>query len=1804
MFFYINKKNISKSMLVLIWGLAILIVGCFSRKRDESNILPTVPLVDNKAIWEELLSNTINRLKLLPTNEQWIASETEFVKNWHFEEIKLLADIELEDKEFQYLQSHKTLVSSVATSSIENLDYNFIINSNAVSTGSVNVHFWEDIFISNIISKEAYIKTLDNRKIPSNTLYTIFDLLNFKLSNLSKNNLNLSIDKNEIILGNYTKKISENKRRLLTLAQTLDLFTANPLIIVDNLGNQTKVNKFFDVKKIIGIDEICKKLEESPLIGLLPVYKDFLLYRGGVYKPLGSELIGYTSFIILNFDKEKGTVLGRLNWTTKWGENGYFRIKSEYIPAIAWTISLHESDISSIVEHPKNKNSNDPTIFDNLLSGNGGIADIIVLEKCPLVEFGPITKYVSSKSVEIIWINKHNNAEYEIELFDSKASYRYRPSIKNSTIYASATISYVNINDLKPSTDYNWRLLYKSQDGTVSQSSVYNLVQTSLLATSQPNLPVIFNISVSNITSQSAKISWQTDVDSYGRVVFQPQNATQTYIKHDWRLTRLHTVTLSGLIGGTTYYFTIQAWNNNLATTTSDPEIFQTNEITPPIISDVSAVEITPYEATIVWLTNEPTVGQVEYGLTAGYGWYTPFSSEYKKTHRMKIKDLKPNTTYFFRIRAKDLSGNETESTSFSFATLSDLDLRPNIILVASATSISTSSALIVWQTLKDSTSLVEYGTSQALGSQTSIITTYKTSHVMAITGLLPDTLYYYRVRSKDQQGFEAISELLTFKTLKNVLILPLVIENATATAISDTSATIVWTTNIPARSYVEYGTTPAYGFISRKTTELRYSHLIKITGLLPDKEYYYRIISEDEYGNIASQALLPFKTLDTIPPQIRNISVVTVTGSSASIIFSTSEPSFSKIEYGTNNYDFQILNPANVATTTHHYTITSLTPATTYKFRIIAWDKANNLSFSSDQYIKTVDTILPQIWNIRAEEVTNNSAKILWNTDKQCTSLVIYGPSSNNYTSTSTFDPTFKQNHSIKITFDPTISNQWFYRVISKDRLGNETISGENSFTVPLIITNLQVSNITDSSASVTWKTTRPATSMVEYGTNPNLNLQEPQFVDPLKLLSSHSIDLLNLQSNTIYYYRVKSKDLFGNTAVSPLQTFLTLPSTQPPVISNIVVYNITDFSAAVSWNTNSPTTGYVEVGLEPYKYIQKIVSVGGLKTSHSVNLTNLLSGRNYYFQIFVTDTNGRTSSSTIQTFTTTGIKRPLISNLRVFDINDRSVRLEWNTDDACYSEIRYGITNNLELRINSGNIATTSHSIIITNLQPDTTYFYKITCKNANTGLESSTSLASFTTLDITPPLIYDLQVINVGTTTATIMWKTDEPATRQLIYWFLGSTIYQTSSNTILNKVHQVTLSGLTPATIYYFKAISSDKYGNLGYSEIATFSTLDLLPPQVSNISIIANNGLVATITFDTDKPSLAWVDYGTTTAFGNTRPLSPTQYLTSHTIVLDNLQQGVTYWYRIKAVDKHGNTTITRNYAFTNLDLLPPVISSVRTTNITENSVTILWRTDERSKSIVDYGPTQLLGSTISRDVFTTDHSITISLLSSNTKYYYKIKAQDMYGNISEAGIFSFETLDKTPPDFVVLPSATAILEESAVVSFITNEPTIAKVEYGQNTIFSNYVESNSFISTHVVVLDNLKPLTTYYYRVKIRDKASIETTSEIYSFTTPAVLIIQNIRVTNLTATQATLLWDTTVPAYCEISHGRTLPLPFSNIPEDNVPGVGAPFTSSHTVNLNLVGPYVPGTYYYFMINATTSNGIRKNSGLRYFLTP
>lgn len=339
--------------------------------------------------------------------------------------------------------------------------------------------------------------------------------------------------------------------------------------------------------------------------------------------------------------------------------------------------------------------------------------------------------------------------------------------------------------------------------------------------------------------------------------------------------------------------------------------------------------------------------------------------------------------------------------------------------------------------------------------------------------------------------------------------------------------------------------------------------------------------------------------------------------------------------------------------------------------------------------------------------------------------------------------------------------------------------------------------------------------------------------------------------------------------------------------------------------------------------------------------------------------------------------------------------------------------------------------------NLDETIEYSYKIKSVDANGNTSAFSSVITDTPngsggTDLSTPTVSSVSSSSVTATSATITWTTDKLS---------NSTVYleATSSYPGSNKAdydssqgnpsvvtsHSVVLSGLSPSTTYSFLVESVDANDNSGTSSNNSYQFTTSAGPQITNVSVTSVLDDQAVITWKTSNvTSTSYVIFSKNADLSNpTTTRGSDDLVSTHSITLTGLDIGTTYYFYVRSTDGSANTSENKRvlngapqyYSLsTTVDTVDPVISSVTVKLTGEKGATITWTTDENSTSTVNWGTTTSLGQTTEiTDIFTTYHSISLTNLTTSTKYYFTVSSTDNSGNSSTSSQSNFTTSSAT-----------------------------------------------------------------------------------------------------------------------------------------------------------------------------------------------
>jgi len=188
--------------------------------------------------------------------------------------------------------------------------------------------------------------------------------------------------------------------------------------------------------------------------------------------------------------------------------------------------------------------------------------------------------------------------------------------------------------------------------------------------------------------------------------------------------------------------------------------------------------------------------------------------------------------------------------------------------------------------------------------------------------------------------------------------------------------------------------------------------------------------------------------------------------------------------------------------------------------------------------------------------------------------------------------------------------------------------------------------------------------------------------------------------------------------TAVQEFFSGIKLPfvsrDTVPPVIDSVQVDDITETGAVVVWNTDEPATSQVMI-CDPSGRCTWTDLDETLVTKHSVVLSGLEPGLTYHLTITSTDAKGNQSLSEKDFTTKGGVVALSISGITVSGITEHGATIGWSTNQPAKGQVEYGTTTAYGAATPLSEALSTTHKVVLSGLNPNTTYHYRVRVQGA---------------------------------------------------------------------------------------------------------------------------------------------------------------------------------------------------------------------------------------------------------------------------------------------------------------------------------------------------------------------------------------------------------------------------------------------------------------------------------------------------------
>ncbi len=802
-------------------------------------------------------------------------------------------------------------------------------------------------------------------------------------------------------------------------------------------------------------------------------------------------------------------------------------------------------------------------------SGNSGTIQAITSPYSLPVPTAQAATFVTTSSFFANWANVILASGYLIDISTSSTFDTYIPGGQDLNVGNNLTTL---ISGLSPNTTYFYRVRAYDGTGTSANSS------TISLTTSSGGLNTPAANPATNITGISFSANWGSVSGATGyRLDVSTTPAFSSFVVGFQNLDvgNVFAKSVTGLIANTTYYYRVRAYNASSTSGNSATITVKTLASSVPAPTATAATDISTNHFTANWIS---VGGALGYQLDVSTnGAFTTFVSGFHNADEGNITSvlvggLTANKTYFYRVRAYDLNGSGPYSGTISLTTMPNPPPAPT---AKAATVVTNSGFTANWN-----------AASGAAGYRLDVATTNSFSDFVPgyqdldvagvltkkITGLAFGTIYYYRVRAYNVTGTSGNSATITVTTTPNPPSPPTALP---ATALATNAFTANWLLVTNATGYrLDVSTVSNFSTFVTGFQNLSLGNVSNkaVTGLSPDKAYFYRVRASNAGGASANSATITLTTLPTPPPApvASGATSITNSGFNANWKASTGATGY-RLDVSTNtafsNFvaGYQNLDVSNVLTTA----VIGLNGGTTCYYRVRAYGPGGSSASSARITATTLpNPPVPPVVN-PATSVTTTSFTANWT---KVTGATGYRLDISTNSAFDSFLAGFQNldagNAALRAVSGLSAGNSYYYRL----RAYNTGGTGSNSATIavatiPPAPTTNTPTGITSSGFTANWNAANGATGYrLDVATNSTFTsfVSGFQNLDVSNVLSAPVTGLL---ASKTYFYRLRAYDASGTSANSTTNSVKTLPPQPPSLATTLQGGNL-----IISWPTNDP--------------------------------------------------------------------------------------------------------------------------------------------------------------------------------------------------------------------------------------------------------------------------------------------------------------------------------------------------------------------------------------------------------------------------------------------------------------------------------------------------------------------------------------------------------------------------------------------------------------------------------------------------------
>jgi titin len=1249
------------------------------------------------------------------------------------------------------------------------------------------------------------------------------------------------------------------------------------------------------------------------------------------------------------------------------------------------------------------------------------------------------------------------------------------------TVLAVNNVVSFPVVGLQPGVTYFYRVrAFTSTATSVSSNSISQITLATPVATAASA------ISQTGFSASWGKVSGATDYffDVASDAAFTNILSSYADKKVTAPLTATVTTVVTGLTAGTNYYYRVRSYNKIITSSNSNTIPLVT---IPPAPDVTSATVVTQTGFTVNWTAAQSATGyRLEIAANATFTppLTIPNNGDVGNFTSFSINGLSVGVTYFYRLRAYNISGTSGYSTVVSQSTLTTPVAKPASIITQTSFNANWNAAAgaIGYRLDVASDSLFQ-----------NILGAYDNRDVgnvgsAPVSGLLPGVIYYYRLRAYTDVATTGNSDVISQITLATPLA-------TAATSVTQISFKATWNSVVGATGYrLDVANDAAFADILSNYNNKDVGSVTSyaVTGLTIGGSYFYRVRAYNVSATTVNSNVINPTTFPAVPA-----------GTAATAISQTGFTANWNLAIGATGYRLDVAPNSTFSSFVDGYNdlevnnvlsypVSGLAAGTTYYYRIRAYN-IGGASVSSTPVI-SLTTVPPAPLATTAAAVTPSGFKASWNAATGASGYLLDLALDSAFTNIVT-------GYSGKIVTGATTTSltltgleagtSYYYRVRSTNSGGiseNSNVISQATMSIPIAT---PATLVTQTGFTATWLVVDGAST---YQLDVSVKSDFSSYVAGFNnkdVGNVLSYNVTGLISAGVYYYRVRAVNV-GVTSIN--SNVITQGTLGLPVA--IAAASITQIGFTARWNPATAAIGYrLDVATDA-AFTTMIANHINLDVGNvtSFAVQNIPSGTTYFYRVRAVSSGATSSNSNSITLATLPPTPPVPITASATSVTQYAFNANWFASagatgyrldlsmDPTFGSFVPGFDNR-----DVGSVVSYS----LNSLAAGTAYFYRVRAYNSGGTSVSSVSVSQIT-LPATPPeaplAVAAASVTPIGFTAG---WSSVIGANGYVLDVALDSAfagMVSDFTNRDVGNVTVMTVAGLTSGTVYYYRVRAYNKAGTSPLSNTIT-ATVKPAAPLAAPLTGITTTGFTFSWSAVTGATGYL-VDVSTDAGFNMIlTPYYGKDMGAARTVSVTGLAAGTTYYCRVRAYNVSGAGPDSGTVATSSL---PTVVVAMPANSITKTEFNAAWgivggAVGYRLDVAIDGAFTKFVSGFENLDTGNVTTAV-VSGLTAGTTYYYRLRAYSAGGSGVNSNVIVQATLPAPPP--AAIAAAPAVIAPSGFTAVwgAVYGASGYRIDVSMLPDFTSFVVGYSNFdvgNTTSYDVIGLTPGTSYYYRVRV-----------------------------------------------------------------------------------------------------------------------